>query len=78
MVADEITVYDKNFAKLDQSTGFPGRVYSGHVVADLDGDGIVEIAAGSRRKYSRIHHTIFVKKYFGEFLCTFFCTNQFS
>jgi hypothetical protein len=50
VAAKQITVYDNEFNKITATTNLNDRVYATHVVADLDGDGVVEIAAGSRRK----------------------------
>lgn len=50
VAAKQITVYDDKFNKIAATTTLNDRVYGTHVVADLDGDGVVEIAAGSRSK----------------------------
>ena len=42
-----VYVFDNNGNLLDRADDGEGRVYAPHVVADLDGDGIVEVVAGN-------------------------------
>ena len=43
-------VYDAQGNTLDSAAGNGGRIYAPHVVMDLDGDGILEIACGQRNE----------------------------
>ncbi|MDJ0784055.1 MAG: VCBS repeat-containing protein [Desulfosarcinaceae bacterium] len=45
-----LSVYDANGNLLDSSAGNGGRIYAPHVLADLEGDGVVEIVVGQRHE----------------------------